>query len=247
MKKYEIAFFAAILFLIPFTTMKAQSTFAPDRPGLGTGAHVVERGVWYIELGGNYYDGGGYSQINIGEVMIRYGLSQYAELRVSLNSIVIESGSPQDEWGAEQPDIGLKFELLNNRSSALTLSGLVSVAIPTGYSIYADTRWEPSATLIADLQLSEYWSINSNLGYTFKPEGISDELMFTVTPAFSFAGSKFGGYFGYALFVKADDSKHFIEAGITRLIGNDLQVDINTGVDVSNGDFFIGAGLAFRF
>lgn len=247
MKKYKITFVWAAFFFIPVVAIQAQSTFAPDRPGLGDGSHVAQKGALYIELGARYYEGGVVDQFNLGQIMLRYGVMPNVELRLSLNSFVIETSSAANKSGLSDPSLGVKFYLYHNAESSLTLSGLASVTIPTGYTSFTGNSWIPSAALIADYQLSGHWSINANLGYTLNPGAGPDQLMFTFTPGFTIGDSNYGAYFGYAAFLTSAEDQHFIEAGITRVIGKDLQLDINGGIDVSSGDVFVGAGIALRF
>lgn len=242
-KKYKIILASSALLFIPVIAAQAQTTFAPDRPGLGDGSYVLHPQVLYLELGIEYDHASVIDQFNFGQIMLRYGLVQNVELRVSLNSYVVEDGPVSNESGFTDPGLGLKFNLFNDPESPLVLSGLVSVSIPAGYSPFTDDNWVPSAALLADYQISNYWSINSNLGYSLNP-GV---FMFTLTPGFAIGESNYAGYFGYAAFLSSVDDQQFIEGGITRLVGEYIQLDINGGVDVPSGDFFVGAGFAHQF
>lgn len=237
-----------VIAVIPFINLHAQDSFSPDRPGLGNGSYVLPTGTTYLESGLEYYDGGAVDQFSFGQVMFRRGLMQGVEFRVLLNSFVVETrpiGSNQT--GAADPAFGVKFNLYNNTDSYFTLSGLGSVSIPAGYSPYTDNKWHPSATLLGSYQLSEYWSVTSNVGYTFGPGDTPGVVTITVTPGFSIPNSNFSGYFGYAGFISDTADQHFIEAGLTDLITPSIQVDINAGADANSGDAFIGTGFAIRF
>lgn len=247
MKQYNAILVLAALLFFPFVTTQAQSTFAPDRPGLGDGTYVVQPRTSYLEAGAEYYEGGAIDQFSFGQVLFRHGLARNVELRLSFNSFVLETRPQDNQTGAVDPGLGLKFDLYSDPESPLSLSGLASVSIPAGYSPFTNNRWEPSATFLADYQLSEYWSLNSNIGYSLDPGDEPDLFIITLTPGFAIAQSSYGGYFGYAGFLSAANSQHFIEGGITRLIAEDVQLDINAGIDANNGDAFAGAGLAIRF
>lgn len=241
----------ALLFIIvitPIASVHAQDVFSPDRPGLGNGTYVLSPKTTYLETGLEYYGSGSIDQFSFGQVLFRHGLTQGLEFRVLLNSFVIETrpfGSNQT--GVADPGLELKFNLYDDPNSSFTLSGLGSVSIPAGYSPYTDNKWHPGATLLANYQLSENWSVTSNLGYTFGPGNTEDIVTITVTPGFSIPNSDISGYFGYAGFLADTASQHFFEAGVTKLLGQSVQIDINSGVDANSGDAFIGAGLALRF
>src|SRR5699024_6931053 len=128
------------------------------------GSYVVQPRASYLEVGAEYYEGGAIDQFSFGQVMLRYGLTQNVELRLSFNSFVVETRPAENESGITDPGLGLKFNLHNDPDSRLSLSGLASVSIPAGYSPFSNDHWEPSLTLLADYQLSEYWAVNSNIG-----------------------------------------------------------------------------------
>lgn len=247
MNKFKIILLPVVFFLITFATSQAQTTFSPDRPGLGDGTYVLQPGNLYLEIGAEYYNAEITNVYSLGQVMLRYGLLKNVELRVALNSFVVESYGSGSNTGLEGPGLGVKFNLLQDSESPLALSGLVSVSVPLGYAHFSDDQWHPSAALLVDYQLSESWAINSNIGYTFNADGAPDQFMFTFTPGFAIGESAYGGYFGYAAFLSEQFDQHFIEAGFTRLVGDGVQLDINGGIDVSSGYFFLGAGFAHRF
>lgn len=72
------------------------------------------------------------------------------------------------------------------------------------------------------------------------------QVIFTLTPGFAIPATNFGGYVGYAGFYSDIDSQHFVEAGLTRIVGNDIQLDINAGIETGTGNLFVGAGFAAR-
>lgn len=236
-----------ILGLIPFASSQAQDTFAPDRPGLGNGTHVAQPRITYFETGLEYFEGGSIDQFSFGQVLFRHGLTQGVELRAQLNSFVVQTRPLDNETGVPDPAVGLKFNLADKPGSPFKLSGLGSVSIPAGYSTFTDDQFHPSFTLLADFQLSELWAVTSNLGYRFGPSGTADRLTLTVTPGFSVPDSRYGGYFGYAGFLWEVENEHFIEAGLTKKVGQNLQLDLNGGIDLNSGNLFAGFGLAAQF
>lgn len=237
----------AIILTIPFASSQAQDTFAPDRPGLGNGTYVLHPKITYLETGLEYYEGGKIDQFSFGQVLFRHGLIEGMELRVQVNSFIIERRPVDNESGVPDPGLGVKFDLVNRPASGFSLSGLTSVTIPAGYSTFSDDKWHPSGTLLADYQLSQYWSLGSNFGYTAGPGYTSDLVTVTLTPGFSVPNSDYGGYFGYAGFITESDNQHFLEAGLTKRVAQSLQLDINTGYDLNSGDSFVGVGLALQF
>ncbi|MDZ7691844.1 MAG: transporter [Balneolaceae bacterium] len=235
--------------LITFSAVHAQDKFSPDRPGLGNGTYVLQPKATYLETGVEYFEGGPVDQFSFGQVMFRHGILPGAELRVQLNSFVVQT-QPRplgDKTGMPDPGIGLKVDLMNRTNSPFRLSGLGSITIPAGYSPFSNDNYHPSGTLLADYQLSTNWSLSANLGYTFGPVRRSDMVTLTITPGFSVPDSDVSGYFGYASFLTGNSKEHFVETGLTKMINSSLQIDVNGGYDLNSGNSFIGAGLAVKF
>lgn len=247
MKKYKVIIVSVVFLFIPVAAVQAQTTFSPDRPGLGNGSFVAQPGMFYIELGAEYDDLGDISQYNFGQILVRYGVAQNVELRLAVNSFTIQNLPRRNQTGMVDPGLGLKINLYHNPETSLNISGLASVSIPAGYSPFTDNLWKPTLTLLLDYQLSRHWAVNSNLGYSLVPSGEPDVLIFTVTPGFTIAKTNFAGYFGYAAFISSVNSRHYLEAGFTRIIGDSMQVDINGGVNLAGVSFFVGTGLALMF
>ena len=65
----------------------AQPAIASDRPGLGTGAFVLERGTIHLEAGAELAIDGG-RQFSAGQVVVRWGLP-FVELQALVNSFVV--------------------------------------------------------------------------------------------------------------------------------------------------------------
>lgn len=236
------------LIVLPLSTLNAQDPLTPDRPGLGNGSHVLNPKITYLESGVEYFDLGATDQFSIGQVLFRHGLTFGVELRVQLNSLVLRNTPFANQSGIPDPGVGLKLNIMDKPGSVFRLSGLGSITVPTGSSSFTSDEWVPSFALLADYGLSEQWGLSSNLGYTFGPGSLEGIWMFTVTPGYSFPDEAgLGIYFGYAGFYSDLTEEHFLEAGATKQISSNLQVDLNGGWDVDSGNLFIGAGLALRF
>jgi len=236
-----------IFLMIPWVSPQAQPTIAPDRPGLGNGTHVVYPSITYLETGVEYYEGGAVDQFSFGQVLFRHGLSKGMEFRLLLNSFILETRPVNNETGAADPGVGLKFNIYDNPLSRIKLSGLGSVSIPAGYSPFTDNKWHPSASLLADYKITPYWIVTSNAGFTYGPDESRNIVMVSVTPTYSVPSTEWGGYAGYAGYFSGSYNQHFLEAGVTRIVLDRLQFDVNGGVETKAGDLFVGVGFAFLF
>jgi len=229
--------------------VQAQSGIAPDRPGIGSGTHTVEPGTVYLEGGVQYFGTGFIDQYSFGQVLLRTGLSDRVELQGQLNSYVFLDVAGVELDGFQDIGIGLKTDLLNaSDRKPLDLSVLTSLSFPTGSDDFSNDEVIPSIVLLGNLAISDQWSLDSNLGYTFQFDDLDGQWLFTLTPATAIPGpDNLGLYFGYAGFYTSVDSRHFIEAGLTLLTAPGFQLDLNSGLELEDGDAFIGIGAAKRF
>lgn len=237
----------SLVFLTVFGA-KGQSDIVPDRPGLGNGVYVVKPQVAYLEGGIEYANLEIGDQYSFGQVLLRGGLTKGVELRLALNSFVIQKIAATTDSGIPDPGLGVKFNLYNKPQSNFRLSGLGSLSIPIGSELYTNDEWVPTTTLLAEYSLSKFSSVTTNVGYTFEVGPLPDAWRISVTPSFTLLQyPKTGFYAGYAgVFSDAGDQQ-YIEAGITHHLESYLQLDVNTGYDVQNKEFFVGAGVAVKF
>ena len=240
-------FVISLLVLIPLVT-QAQNAIAPDRPGLGDGSYVVEPRVTYLESGVEYFNVNNLDQFSLGQIVFRHGLVQGVELRMLLNSFVVQSFPSTTLTGVPDPGVGLKFNLLDKPGSDLRLSGLGTLSIPVGSSDFSSDEWIPSVALLGDFSISPYASISGNLGYTFEAGPFPHVWKVTLTPGFALPGdANLGIYGGYAGFYSEGTDEHYVEAGLTKHVKPFLQLDINTGLDLESLGVFFGGGLALKF
>lgn len=181
-------------------------------------------------------------------MLLRNGLTKGVELRVVLNSFVIQNIASTTDSGIPDPGVGIKVDLYNESSSRLRLSGLGSLSIPIGSEIYTRDEWVPTAALLAEYRLSEFSSVTTNVGYTFESGSLPAACNVSITPGFTLLRyPQTGFFFGYSgVFSEAGDQQ-FIEAGVTHHLESYLQLDINSGYDVENEELFVGGGLALKF
>lgn len=236
----------AVLMLIPHVTLRAQDNLSTDRPGIGNGSYVLETKITYLESGVEYFDTGSLTEVSLGQILFRHGLTDGVELRVLLNSLVIQSSDLVDETGFTDPAVGLKARVWEGER--LRLSGLGEISAPVGASELTADEWVPSFALLADYSLTEYWTLSWNAGYTVGTGGLDDVWLLTVTPGYSVPGnSGVGFYAGYAGFYSGSGDEHFIEGGITKRLQPFLQIDLNGGVDADSGAGFVSSGVVLRF
>lgn len=218
-------------------------SIAADRPGAGTGSHVLGEGIFQGEGGLEYAESAGTDRYSFGQVLLRYGLPA-VEVRAGLNSFVLQRGAVEEE-GFEDLTAGLKLPVVREFSFQGSL--LAGVTLPTGARPFTadDPVFERSA--LADWSPGGPAALSLNVGYASSVDG-SGTGSVSATPSLSLPGAdRLGVYAGYAGSFSDGGDRNLAEAGLTYLVGGETQVDLNGGFELGSDDFFLGVGLARRF
>jgi hypothetical protein len=237
-------------------TTQAQDLIATDRPGFGDGAALVPHRTVQAEAGYAYAQTGDVDQHRIGQVLARYGLFPNLELRVQLNSYVVQRGPDAaaegvaDVSGVEDARLGVKVGLLR-ASAPLTL--LVTTSIPSGATEFTADDPQPEIKLAGDVPLTPQVAFSYNAGYLFTlGAGDFDQATLTASLGSSLpAVEGMSAYVGYGGFFADgfETDTHYLEGGVTYRLGDVTQFDVNAGIGLNgeSPDYFIGVGLARRF
>ena len=254
------AWLSTLAFALP-ATLAAQETIASDRPGLGSGSVVLEWGMLQVESGVEYARYDPLDQYSVGQIVLRLGVWDRIEVQGLLNSVVGFRGDGEEEVGLQDQGLGAKLRLTSSGPGGASLSILTTLSVPTGSASFTADEAVPAAVLLADLPLTSNLSLSGNFGFGGWLADADDQVSVILTPSLSLpTQSPLTVFLGYAGFFTEDldvldqdatgDSSgdlHIVEGGITWLPSPDTQWDLNGGVDVESGDFFIGVGLARRW
>jgi hypothetical protein len=249
--------FCIVAFLLSFALLLGNGAFAPvaaqlsaDRPGFGDGASTVAPRTFQAGLG-YAFNGNGINSHELGQLLLRYGVTNRIEVRGGVGSYVVNE-SPVDD-GYAGTSVGTKVRLFQNELT--TLSGVATLGLPTGTGGFdsPDDRARQEVKLAFDGALGEDLTLSVNGGTRFfYAAGTQDdravEWLFIPTLSFSVTETA-GAYVGYAGVYDDGPNANWVEGGVTYLYNADTQLDINTGlrVDDNGDDFFLGIGVARRF
>lgn len=240
----------AVMLVFGIQFVQAQ-TYAPDRPGIGTGSFITPENMIGVEAGLEFSIDLFKKQASIGQLMMRYGVNDKLEIRTFLGSYSIADealiGGSRTNSGFQDMAIGTKYNLFSDDDKA-TVSALAEVSVPVGTDEFTSGEFVPSLGVLADFSLQKMWSVSSNLGYTFGPGNLDDFVMFTLTPGFVISNSaNIGGYFGYAGIYDGNANENWIEAGLTIGLESGAQLDMNLGYETEWELGFVGIGFAQGF
>jgi hypothetical protein len=241
---------AALALVFGMTPLSSSAQISADRPSFGDGTATVRPGTFQAGLG-YAFNGNGLNSHDLGQLLLRYGVTDALEVRGGVNSYVVNE-SPVGN-GYVGSGIGAKLNLLETETSAL--SGVATVSLPTGTGVYdtIDDRARQEVKLAFDGALGEGLTLSMNGGASFYySAGVQDDraVQWLFIPTLSVdVTDTVGAYVGYAGFYDEGSNENWVEGGLTFLSSLDTQFDVNTGlrVDENANDFFVGLGVAHRF
>lgn len=232
------------LVLVP-ASLGAQEPLVTDRPDFTESASSVVPGRVQLEAGATLDRVDDENAVTLGEALFRIGVVPGLEARVGVPSW-IDAGEAS---GLDSGFLGAKAELPAGAGWDLAL--LVGTTVPIGDDEVASDEWEPEAVLAAGRDLSETTGLGVNLGWGRPSDGEEriDEWRGSVAAGFDLGGGwgAYGEAFGFV--TDGDAGPAFLDAGVTRLLGPDLQLDARVGAGLFDaaGDAFVGVGVSKRW
>jgi hypothetical protein len=232
-----------------------------DRPGEAETTSIVPQGVFQLEGGFKFerQTGGDEPDTDtwtVPELLLRIGILPVAELRLSADGFVHEDrvGAPNHSCGSDL-ELGAKLRFFDQEGLRPTTAVLAALSFPTGGRAVTSDGFDPRGTLLLNWELGESLGLDANLGFAGPTQGVNDSRrVFEMRPALSLEasiGQRSSGFIEYFSTLKPGDGadEHSIDAGVTHLLSDEIQIDFSAGVGLNRAapDFFIGAGIAWRF
>lgn len=229
-------------------SLHAQEDLVTDRPDFTESAAVVGPGRVQIEGGYTFTRAGDVDAHALGEILVRIGLGEILELRLAPNSYVWIDGAEELE-GLEDPGLGLKWLIAESGASAAAL--LLGTSVPTGADELGADGWQPEATIALAHDFARA-SLGANLGWGWEEAG--GERLHTALASVALGvplGARGGAFVEvYGLAAEgAGGEEAYADAGLTRLLSPDFQLDarVGAGLNGAAADWFVGVGAARRW
>jgi hypothetical protein len=228
-----------------------------DRPDFTNSPITVPSGRVQVEAGFTYtdLDDTDAEILTIGEVLGRLGLTDAWELQVGIGSWVDVDTDRNDESGLSNGYLGAKWNsVIVSDAIGGEFGVLFGTGVPTGDGDVASDEFEPSVVAAAGWALGDALSLGTNVGYA-RPDDGSDRFdQFFASASLGIGVTdRFGAFveaYGFTEESEQGDATLYGNAGVTYLLGPDLQLDarIGTGLnDEADTDIFVGAGVSARF
>jgi Putative MetA-pathway of phenol degradation len=230
--------------------------FGADRPGIATPPNIAAEKTLQIENGFQYehssIDGLTSENILFSSLVLRYGLSSYAELRLQTDvaySREQDSLSNTKLFGLNPVTIGAKIKLCEQRDIIPDLSVLVNLTLPYfGKSEFRPDNYIPSCYLLFAKDLTEELNLCDNVGVSWNEGSPSPTYSYALCLGLSLNDhlSTFVEAYGFLATHAGPD--HYFDAGFAYLLSRNLQVDVSAAGALSSsaGYVLLGAGIAWR-
>jgi len=254
-------FFLFVLVTFQVTVDAQTNPIVPDRPGFSTGAYTVKPGRLNIEFGYQYSFNNHNNDTSTHTTPLsnlRLGITNKIELDLLWDGWNIDDQEDSNpETSVTDASVGGKYRIIEIDKFNLTALGLLS--FPVGSSPSTSGHIDPRLGLLWDYSLSNSMSIFGNvLANTDVTKG---DRNYSIQPivgvSFSHTG-QLGTYLEYNSDIPlhtgrssepgSSSVQNTINGGVTYLLTDDIQLDINAGVGLdSETDNFIGTGISIRF
>lgn len=243
--------------LIDVAGARAGEPLVSDRPDFTESAETITPGriqyeggytLYSVDIGMIEVRGHGF-----GEVLMRIGAGEDWEVRVGLNSVGrVTVDGEEVASGLEDSYLGAKYKLREQDGSIPTTALLFGTTVPTGSEDFSVDRPQPDATLAMAWDLTDRFSLGSNLGLAYAyEEGHHYEQAWGTVSLGMAVSDAFGLYlewFGFTQEVRDGPGTAYLDGGLTFLLTEDVQFDVRYGRAVGSEDeeYFLGAGVVVR-
>lgn len=239
------------LALLSLSLPATADTISAERPGFASGPTPLARGLMQIEAGYQYTEDGRVEAHQLPQLVLRSGIADNLELQVAwagYSQIDFPGGSVD---GISDLTLGLKTQLPGESSSPWTAGLYGGVSLPVGDSEFSSDAVDPTVGF--------FWTYARNNQPTIFGTVVASSTSFAddrsltggASVGMGFAiDTRWGAYLElFSLFGEGSAPAHNANGGFTYLVNDDLQLDFEGGVGLSDnaGDFFVGFGAARRW
>ena len=244
------------LFLIPsvalsFGVAQAQTELPPimpDSPDFTVSTSIVPRGKFQTETRALSLRRGDQHEYRLGGSLIRYGISQRAEIRVQTpNYNRIRQGITIT--GLEDAAIEFKARVYENEKAEFGV--LLDTTIPTGSNFISEETYQPAITLAGQFKINEKLNFNANLSARRASTNLQKYSRLGAAAELKYEAEKLIAYaevYGFNRLQDDGDSQKFAALGAIYRFNARTALDarIGTGIsnDVGGSDRFYGFGFS---
>lgn len=193
------------------------------------------------------------------DLLVRYGLNNGMELRFGTSLTTSTSAveiSGLGKFSGSETDfgpimIGGKFKLGEEGEFFPATSLLFEAEMPALTIKNSSSYFNPSVKLCFSNAMSSTADLSYNLGINIDNENSTVVTgLYTLSVGLSLTDriGMYGEIYGFLPFERNSESSHYLDAGFTYLVKNNLQLDLSGGYGLQKNitDYYIAAGVSFR-
>ncbi len=254
---------------------------ASDRPGNAYTSTTVGKGVFQgqdgIEFGhaklrtsiatntitlrnDNYINVDNILQTSAFTNYYRFGLGNRSEInaafdyRYSENYRISSDNRQSGNYlsGLSKLSLGFRQNILQEKGNAPALGILVNANFNGLLNDYRDANPDGFVLVLAQKQLSNVFSVTTNLGFNigdiFNQEELANGFLYTLNLGYSITPKLSGYVEGYGL-ISDGRVIDYYDTGFGYLLGPDIQLDLYAGINYEENyfEYFVSTGVSFRF
>lgn len=243
-----------------------------DRPDQTESSWVVPKGIVQIETGvslgsdapNNLPDAAITSltlqDIGLASTLVRVGLLERLELRLETGYVMEQSewkqavGQTEQSFseslnGADALAVGVKVGIAQEDGPFPETSLILHATLPVGNESFRPSHAVPDFRFTLSHSLTETVSLGYNLGAEWSDDGAPPNGIYTLVVGSDLAESVGGFLELFGTLSPEGAPHHTLDGGVTWGLHQNLQLDAAAGVGLTDAaeDFFVGAGVSFRF
>lgn len=234
-----------------------QEPLVSDRPDFTESTGTIAPRHVQVEAGVTWQEVGEEDSLTAGEVLIRLGVGERLEARFGVGSWSRIDAPAGRADGYDDPTLGLKVRLTDPQSDrppglpAVAL--LLGTSIPVGSDELTADEWQPEAKLALGWDLTDRFSVASNIGYAAPVDGDERLHQLQVSVSAGIVATDRLGFFveayGFSEEEADGEATRYADTGATFALTDDLQLDarIGFGLNDPSPDRYIGVGAVARW
>lgn len=247
-------FFIMGLIVFTYGLYAKDTPIISNRPSFTTGTNTVKPNNVIVEFGYQY----AFDSIETNSststaplLDLRVGVTSKFELAIFWSGWEISQVKNQpSESSSSDVSLGSKYRLVKSDLYNVTLLGILSFSTESNST--TSHHSDPTVGLLWDYALSKESSIFGTLQAKSYIVGDNREYDFQPAVGLSFSHkhglSTFIEYFSNVPLQSKEGKQHTIDAGLSYLLNNDIQWDVNFAVGLNAiSENYVGSGFAFRF
>lgn len=226
-------------------------TISADRPGFASGPVPLASGIMQIEAGYQYTSDGSTDVHNLPQLIFRAGVADNLEFLAAwagYSEIDFPGGSVD---GISDLSVGLRTRLAPDRSAPTTFGLFGGLSLPVGDRALSSDAVDPTLGLFWTHESANQPTLFGTALLSSATVGNDRRLTGGVSVGAGFPIDSRRGLYAevFTLFSERTGPAHNFNGGMTYLVNDDLQLDIEGGIGLNDraGDYFFGFGIARRW